>query len=195
MASEILNLSSDTLQNLTSLRGSTVISIGSPQDEFNDSWLSEGFPIFFSVSEGDFVFYVDLEDCSIKPVGDSLPRLHMFRESQVQFDFEGDEFAMYHFWEGEIIQDLFVIRDTYAFTLHGQSSEIVMDRGIGIITNKRVVTVASAFAHDVASLLLAHEPNVDGRVGVITQPAVLDLTWIDELQHTRHLLAIDEVRA
>lgn len=193
MASEALRLSSDSLSNLVSLRGKTVISIGSPAQDFNDTWISGWFPIFLSVSGGDFIFHVELEDCSIKSVAEELPRLHIFDDSAVEFEHEGNEFPMYHFWESEVIQDLFVIRDRYEFTLHDETSEIVMDRGIGMITNNRVITIAAAYAHDDGALLLAHEPTVAGRVGVITQPAVLDLTWIEGLQHTRQLLAIDEV--
>ena len=184
-------LDGESLAALADLKGSAIGFVGSPARDFRDSWRTWGLNLIIEVGNRDYTFGADEAGSELEAVAQEIPRLWVrhFKDRQSQLT----GFPRYDWWRGRVVNEVLIARDSYTFDLPVQSGEIVMDRAVILVTQDKTISISLIAAHDNVDILLAHEPTISGRLGVITQPAARDLAWVDNLQHTRQIVRLEEV--
>lgn len=192
MIKERYTLDRESIAALNGIQGSAIGFVGSPTKDFRDSWRTWSSNIVFEFDGRDVYFGAEENMSKLEAVALEIPHLWVraFDGSEVQLK----GFPRFDWWKSLIIEEILVARDTYTFDIPAQTGEIVMDRAIIFVTKEKTVSVSLVEAHDGIGLLLAHEPTITGRYGMMTQPAARDLGWVDNLEHTRQIMRLEEAK-
>ena len=192
MIKEHYVLDGESLVSLAGLKGHRIGFVGSPTSEFRDSWKTWGQNIVIEVGDRDYLFGAEETMSTLEAVAMDIPQFWARSSEEFQGAIAG--FPRFDWWKGLVVDHVLIARDTYSFSIPAQSGEIVMDRAIILVTERKTISISVVEAHDGAGLLLAHEPTVAGRLGIFTQPAARDLAWVDNMEHSRQILRLEDLK-
>jgi hypothetical protein len=192
MVKERYLLDRESLSALASLQGGAIGFVGSPSEDFRDTWQTWGGNIILEVAGRDYYFGADEKWSNLEAVAREIPQLWVRPFDEFEIPLAG--FPRFDWWRGLIINEVLIARDTYSYAIPEQTGDIVMDRAIILITERKSISISLVEAHDGADLLLAHEPTIAGRLGMMTQPAARDLGWVDNLEHSRQIVQLADAK-
>lgn len=165
MDSQTCFLSVPARQLLSDLKGREIGTIGSPVPDFRESWRAQQGSIFLDVGSREY------EVSTILSLGDDYgsPKVLNIRESPKRTK-RPREFPRYGWFKGQVVEEIYIVRDTVELELEHQQSHYAYDQAIILQSSSKVISLFM-IREDLGGVALGHEPAVKRMPIVHTQPA------------------------
>lgn len=152
-------------QLLSDLKGREMGTIGSPAPDFREIWRAELGSIFLEVGLREY----ELSTFSSWKDGYGSPRVLNIRESPKRAK-RPREFPRYAWFKGQVIEEIYIVRDTVELEEEHQRSQYAYDQAIILQSSSKLISLFM-IREDLGGVALGHEPAVKRMSIVHTQPA------------------------
>jgi len=173
-------------QILFSTLGAAIGLVGSPDEDFRDTWRSPEDGIALEVGDSE----IEVRSFTTRDFSSSLPNKSLDVISPPKGRTKRKSFPRYAWFRGQTVQEILIVRDAIRLVQRRETFEYEYDMGIVFLTERKSISFF-LMRENWGGVAMGHEPRTRGDLSIHTQPSTYQTNpWILEADQTRRVLPI-----